>query len=295
MHLLQFRADSLGTYVHKCCDARRAVLQINIAAKVIVQQGPKCAATCTTKLTVMAADITCPGEFHCNGSLVSFDIGAAPSYITIISSLFSILGSLLILAAYAQLRDLRTGAQKIITLLALADLVSAAGYIVGSANFLAHFNKDHGCDTFFTLCEIQASFTTWSSICSFFWTVILAVYFYVVMVGNKGTLAAALLPLYNVVAWGIPLLIVVPLAALRKLGYAPYAASNWCFVKDENYSAKLSNSGLTVAIIFLAGKLWEILTYIIVSAIFILIRLHMVKVRHLLKVSVYNQFVQAYD
>lgn len=230
-------------------------------------------------MSTSTADFTCPGEFECNGSLVSFDIGAAPSYIAIISSLLSIFGSLLILAAYALLSDLRTGAQKIITLLAIADLVSASGYVVGSVNFLVHFKRHHGCETFNAICETQAAITSWSSICSFFWTVLLAFYFYVIMVSNKTSLAAALLPLYNVIAWGVPLLIVVPLAALRKLGYAPYVASNWCFVKDEDYSSRLSNSWMTVVIIFLAGKLWEILTYVLVSAIFILIRVHMVKVR----------------
>ena len=96
-----------------------------------------------------------------------------------------------------------------------------------------------------------------------------------VTVLKRVSLASKLIPLYNVIAWGGPLLIVAPLAMLGKLGYAPYAASNWCFVKDKNwYSSSLEQDGETVVIIFLAGKLWEILTYISVTVLFIGIAVH---------------------
>lgn len=225
----------------------------------------------------MAQTAKCPGTFPCSKNLVSFDIGPVPSYVAIVSSSLSCLGSLLILVAYFVLKDMRTGAQKIITLLAMADLFSALGYIVGSINFLVHFNKSDGktCETFQMLCESQAIITSWSSLCSFAWTFILAFHFFMVTVLKRVSLASKLIPLYNVIAWGGPLLIVVPLAMLGKLGYAPYAASNWCFVKDNNwYSSSLEQDGETILIIFLAGKLWEILTYISVTVFFIGIAVH---------------------
>lgn len=225
---------------------------------------------------------SCPHKFECNESLESFDIGPIPSYFTIISSLLSCLGSLLIVVAYCGLKDMRTGAQKIITLLAVADFISAAGYIVGSINFLVHFNKSNPkvCREFQIVCEVQAAISSWSSLCSFSWSVILAFYFYMVIVFNRAALAAALLPVYNIIAWGGPLLIIVPLAALRKLGYAPYAASNWCFVKDTDYSSNFRHSGGTIAIILIAGKLWEILSYIVVTTLYILIKIQVAKVRY---------------
>lgn len=225
----------------------------------------------------------CPTSFNCTEShrLVSFDIGVSPSYVGIVSSSLSCLGSVLIILAFCVLKDLRTVAQKIITLLAVADFISAAGYILGSSNFIIHFNQTDPaqCTTFQVICVVQAAITSWSSLVSFCWSVILAFHFFLMIVYQKSHLASKLLPVYNIIAWGGPLFIIIPLLATAKLGYAPYAASNWCFVADTNYtSSKLSDDGLLVAVIMVAGKGWELLSYIIVTLLYILIILHIGKV-----------------
>ena len=224
----------------------------------------------------------CPQPYDCGNSTTSFDIGLAPSYVAITSSGLSCLGSFLVIATFLFLKEMRTGAQKIITLLAIADLISAAGYILGSINFLVHFNETdtQSCNVFDALCRTQASITSWSSLCSFCWTMILAFYFYMVIVYNRKALASRLVPLYNIIAWLCPLLVIVPLTALMKLGYAPYAAANWCFVKDLILQNVTSN-GLhweTITFIFVAGKLWEILTYIGVILIYTHIAVHLSRV-----------------
>ena len=84
----------------------------------------------------------CPVVTNCvSGSDVSIENGPIPSYVAIVSSGFSCLGSILIVVTFFALKDMRTGAQIIVTCLALADLISAVGYIVGSANFPTHYNK----------------------------------------------------------------------------------------------------------------------------------------------------------
>ena len=178
---------------------------------------------------------------------------------------------------------MRTGTQKIITFLAIADFISAAGYIFGSINFLLHVdeNNHHSCDVFQYLCRVQASITSWSSLCSFCWTLILAFYFYVVIVYNRKALACQLLPLYYIIAWIGPLFVIIPLTILKKLGYARYAASNWCFVADPSNTSNitiLKNNTETIAFIFVAGKQWEILTYIGVILIYALIAGHLWRV-----------------
>ena len=181
----------------------------------------------------------------------------------------SCLGSLLVLLVYFSFRDLRSSAQKIITYLAVADLISALGYIGGSINFIVHFNhsREHDCKTFNTLCEVQASITSWSSLASFSWTLTLAFYFYLVMIYSRQNFASRLMPLYHAMAWAVPLLIVVPLAALKKLGYSPYAASNWCFVKHSpvHKSGQLEE----VILVLVAGKIWEILSYIVTIYVYV--------------------------
>lgn len=224
----------------------------------------------------------CPiSSNSCEPSYVSVENGPVPSYVAIVSSGFSCLGSILIVVTFFALKDMRSGAQKIITFLALADFVSAAGYIVGSANFLAHFNKTDtkDCQVFQDLCIAQATFTSWSSLVSFLWTAILAFYFYLIIVYRRVQVAARLMPLYHIVAWGAPLFIVIPLVATGHLGYAPYAASNWCFVKDTHYQNRgLKRDTTEIIIILFNGKLWEILTYVIVTVLFILISTHVAKV-----------------
>ena len=207
-------------------------------------QNPSLSGIVANVSNLTSAD-SCPHPYDCqnitteNDKYVSFDIGRAPSYVAIASSTLSCLGSFLIFATFLLLKDTRTGAQKIITFLAIADFISAAGYILGSINFLVHFDKQ-SCGVFQTLCKIQASITSWSSLSSFCWTLILAFYFYMVIVYNRKALASRLLPLYHIIAWIGPLFVIVPLTALKILGYARYAASNWCFVA-QNASNSLQN------------------------------------------------------
>lgn len=225
----------------------------------------------------------CPSVTNCSskGGLVSFDLGRVPSYISITSSSCSCLGSLLVLFAYFTLKDIRTGAQKVITLLAVADFFTAFGYIVGSVNFLTHFNHTStaGCKVFTELCEVQSFITTWSTMASYCWTCFLAFYFFLILVFNRPRLAAGLLPLYNVVSWLGPLLIVLPLLLTGKLGYAPYVASNWCYIKDTDYKTKLLKKPTVIVYLFLAGKFWEIISYLVVIVLYLCIKIFLSKVR----------------
>ena len=220
---------------------------------------------------------TCPGKQDCSQfqDLVSFDLGKVPSYLSITSSSLSCLGSALIVFAYFYLKDIRTGAQKVITLLAVADFFTASGYILGSINFLTHFNHtaEGGCSVFRVLCEIQSTITTWSSMCSYCWTCTLAFYFFLILVFNRGNLAAKLMPLYNVIAWICPMLIVLPLLLTGNLGYAPYVTSNWCFIKDTSYNKSLVTNYRAISLIFVGAKFWEIMSYFIVIILYLCIKI----------------------
>ena len=260
--------------------------QTNTLRNVHVSRASKRIISCTKNMeykeAVGSTDAPlCPMSFNCTPPRVSMENGLVPSYVAIVSSGFSCLGSILIVVTFFALKDMRSGAQKIITFLAIADFVSAAGYIVGSVNFLTHFNKtDHKqCQVFQDLCVAQATFTSWSSLVSFLWTAILAFYFYLIIVYRRVQVAARLMPLYHILAWGAPLFIVIPLVATGHLGYAPYAASNWCFVRDNHYADRGLKSDLDeIIIILFNGKLWEILTYVVVTVLFILISAHVAKV-----------------
>lgn len=229
----------------------------------------------------------CPGVVNCSthsaSGLVSFDLGRIPSYISITSSSLSCMGSVLILTAYFTLKDIHSGAQKIITLLAIADFFTAFGYIIGSVNFLTHFNHTagtKGCEVFTEICEVQSFITTWSTMSSYSWTCILAFYFFLILVFNKTNLGSKLIPLYNIVAWIGPLLIVFPLLLTRNLGYAPYVTSNWCFIKDTDFNKhRLLQKPKIIVFLFLGGKFWEIVSYLIVVVLYLWIKVFLSKVR----------------
>ena len=116
---------------------------------------------------------------------------------------------------------------------------------------------------------------------SYCWNSILAFYFFLVLVYGNKKLANRLIPLYNIVAWIAPLLIVFPLLIENKLGYAPYVASNWCYIKDMDYSKKISEKVDTIVYIFIAGKLWEIMCYVFILVLYVWIKISINKVRSL--------------
>lgn len=218
----------------------------------------------------------CPRIFNnCNGTLTSFDIGTAPTYVSIISSSFSCAGSLLILLAYWVLKEMRNVAQKIITVLAVADFITAFGYLLAAWNFLTHFNQDShdDCVIFQTVCKIQSFVTTWSTLCSFGWTVALAIHFYLILRLHKHELMGRILILENVLVWLLPLVIVIPMLATGHLGYTRYATSNWCYVADNMYpSSDLQASGVTIVLMLFAGNLWEMISYVLVIVMYGLTR-----------------------
>ena len=232
-------------------------------------------------------DSVCPQEFNCtatNGS-VSFSIGTAPSYASLVSSSFSCLGSLLIVLAFLMLPEIRTGAQKLITLLSIADFFTAFGYFVAAINFLQNYRPlgDDGgegrgnCDTFEVVCKIQSFITTTSSLCSFLWTMLLAVYFHVVIVNKQTTVfGRKMFALINLVSWGAPLVITIPLLSTNHLGYSPLGTSNWCFIRDSQKSP--IDKQLLIVLVMIAGKVWEILSYIVVTVLYISISVSIYRV-----------------
>lgn len=234
--------------------------------------------------------VVCPKPFNCTelislGGYEPLVQDQWPSIATIVSCTLSVIGSFVIIYIYARWRDLRTGSRSIITFLAIADLVTASGYLMGSVNYIYHYGNEENtpeCLQFHTVCQIQSFITTTSSICSFAWTLFLAAYLYLVIVRAKINSANRLIPVCHVVAWGLPLVITLPLLITGKLGYSPYAASNWCFIKDylphndHKYLCGHFNEEVAL-LVLLGGKAWEILTYIMIIVTYAAIKWHIAK------------------
>ena len=248
--------------------------------------------------TICPRPLNCTDELQRDGYVpLVQDVG--PSIVALVSCSISIFSSLLILYTYVRWKDVRTGSRSIITFLAIADLVTASGYVIGSANYIYEYRnwKDRNpydpCNTFNTVCEIQSFLTTTSSMSSFAWTSILAVYLYLIIVKAKIRTAYRLMPLFHIIAWLLPLVITLPLLIKDRLGYAPFAASNWCFISARSVRNKDLCGNLNYELFLLVlvgGKLWEIITYVLIIILYMAIKLHIYKEVNLV-VQCGNNFV----
>ena len=180
-----------------------------------------------------------------------------------------------------------------ITFLAIADFITAFGYIFGSVNYLVHFKRPVGsmeCATFKEICEIQSFITSSSSVSSFLWTTALALYLYITLVHSKIVLANKLMPYFHVIGWGFPILLCFPLLATHTLGYSPVAVSTWCYIHESYTNVAEPISVKTIALVFVAGKFWEILTYIVIIVLYVSIKCYVrkeVREREYVRLCVY--------
>lgn len=166
-------------------------------------------------------------------------------------------------------KDIRTGSRAVITFLSIADFFTALGYIIGSLNYSINYSKNaKSCIIFTYFCQIQSFVTTTSSLSSFYWTLSLAIYLYLSIVHNKNNLVQKLFPAFHLISWGLPIVITLPLLITDHLGYSPHAVSTWCFIH------KVSSLKMGIGLVMVAGKFWEILTYVLVILLYVLIKRH---------------------
>jgi G protein-coupled receptor 157 len=174
----------------------------------------------------------------------------------IASCSLSIMGSLFIFLSYTLWSDLRTTPRFMLVCLSLADLITASG------NMFGVFYRQGG-----VICTIQSAFTSTSSICSFLWTVSIGTHLYLSML--KSTKKRNFQPLYHVISWGLPIVILVIALSFRALGADDFSrAVGWCWISDKvEYPLFWS---------FFVGKAEEITSYFVTFLLYALTlwRLH---------------------
>ena len=217
----------------------------------------------------------------CSDNVQHFD---SATYITMASASVSILGSFLIILTFALWKDIRTVARAIVVFLAVADFLTAAGYLFGSIVYL-HYKVLHNGTLSYSeysaydkMCTAQSFITTVGPVSSFLWTSHLAIYLFVSISLQRGELAKKLVIPFHITAWGIPLLFCIPALVLGELGPASSRTStSWCFISynstypgsDKEFRKKLVEF---YAFEFICGKLWEILAYIIALVLYVAVK-----------------------
>jgi G protein-coupled receptor 157 len=187
--------------------------------------------------------------------------------LTILSSLGSVVGGLLIIGTFLYWKDLRTVARMILVFLAFSDLLAGIGYIFGAAVYLHYYYVDGDCpvmnNTHFTspnttsyndLCTAQSFFTTLMPVASFLWTANLAIYLLVSVVWPRMKSTKRLMIFFHVFAWGVPLVTCVGVAGAQYFGPSNSRSSGgWCWIKykDKHHFWNFFAAEL------MAGKIWE--------------------------------------
>ena len=129
------------------------------------------------------------------------------------SCFLSILGGLLIIATFLAIPEIRNFTRKLMVCLTIADLLTATGYSVSIVrNFGEHFTANNGNGTHGnipygndTLCTIQGTLTTFSSLASFFLTSITAIYIFDTVIHRQDRVGMnAWLLVINMLSWGLP-------------------------------------------------------------------------------------------
>ena len=112
-------------------------------------------------------------------------------------SALSIIGCTVLILSYFIFKRNRTKGRVILLFLSLADLLTATGNIIGISWALT---KDHQP---LWVCTLHSALTVYSSICSFFWSVVMAVYLYRILVKNSPT-GKQFTIIAHTLCWSIP-------------------------------------------------------------------------------------------
>ncbi|XP_077410905.1 G-protein coupled receptor 157 [Vanacampus margaritifer] len=178
--------------------------------------------------------------------------------VVLCSCAMSFVGSSLIIVTYISLADLRTTPRKLLLFLSVADWLSAVSYAFGVWRVFDSDSPD---------CVAQGAISTFANTSSFFWTVAIAVYLYVLIVQSSQRAADSLVLFFHLVSWGVPLAITVAAVCLNKIGYTASEVSvGWCWVRIHTPDRVLW--------MLLTGKIWEFFAYLTLPVLYILIKRH---------------------
>ena len=123
------------------------------------------------------------------------------------SCALSVMGGILIIATFLAIPEIRNFTRKLMVCLTVADLLSATGYSVSVIrNFNENFTASNETDT---LCTIQGTLTTFSSLASFILTSVIAMYLFDTVIHQRDRIGMnAWLLVVNMIGWGLPGMII---------------------------------------------------------------------------------------
>ena len=122
--------------------------------------------------------------------------------LTAITSVLSIIGCCIVISTYIFYPVLRTSGRLLLVYLSIADLLTAVGNLMGITWYVIHDTLNSQQDSI--LCQTHSALTIFSSIASFFWTIVIAVHLYICIVMCDSNKADRLKWPFHMMSWGVP-------------------------------------------------------------------------------------------
>nr|XP_022338965.1 G-protein coupled receptor 157-like isoform X1 [Crassostrea virginica] len=205
------------------------------------------------------------------------------SVITLISGSLSFLGGLMHILSHSCIKRLHY-IRRMLVCLTIANIIQASGNLLGTVNYLTLKPLDVSKPDRF--CVFQSFLTTFSSIASFNWSSMIAVHVFFCVVRKVQTIPKYVCFVYHVVGWLIPVVISVVVYDKGKLGRGTYnfeandekeynstiASGQWCWIKVNTKNVTSSDTCYMI----LAGKGWELATYLIAGVLYLLFKVYLV-------------------
>ena len=144
-----------------------------------------------------------------------------------ITAFLSILGSVLVIGTFIAFKSLRTKARQVLVQLSIADFAVAASQLVGvhvnlqkyAGQVCAHQAQADVNITGDTFCKIQGGLTIFFTVSSYFWTIAVGVYLFVVIVCESPRVGKWLTYLFYPLCWGLAATIVITFGFLHAIGF----------------------------------------------------------------------------
>eukprot|EP00117_Sycon_ciliatum_P011876 scpid71979/ scgid1394/ Probable G-protein coupled receptor 157 len=213
--------------------------------------------------------------------------GDSPRQTTIIVAVssLSMAGCLFIIMSYVLWPDIRTRTRQLLVFLSLADFMNSAGNAAGAA--CAQWCVAGAMKTGTLNCQLQAFVTTYSSLCSFAWTVSIAIFLYWMFSSGDVVLGERRIVSLHIFSWGLPLAITLAAQFGDALGNDDSLdSSGWCWVRRHPgtpHFAPSPRAGVDPMFedrrartfwLLMGGKGWELLAYVFTTLFYLAIKCH---------------------
>ena len=207
-----------------------------------------------------------------NATDVGYDNMVRARIVSSLISFLSMCGAVLIILSYICFRDVRTKGGEVLCNMSLADFGVACSNFIGAVVYFTQYI--HQCDDdsstlplscgmYNQLCKAQAFFAVYCMIASFLWTLVLALYVYVLILDTGRRLASRLVMFGYLFCWGMAALVAMWLVLTHRLGYTEHGGAGWCALRVEDKKGNFNRY-----MVFFASNLWSVSTFFMILILY---------------------------